>query len=127
MLHRLRAGHDLGGWLRRVTANVALKRLRRERSVWTRAWRALRLTPVEESPPAEAALLVHEEGQTLLAALQRLPVNERMVASMRFLDDLSQVEIARTLSFSEGYVSKLLARAKRRLRDAQWEVDDETA
>jgi RNA polymerase sigma-70 factor (ECF subfamily) len=43
---------------------------------------------------------------------------------MHVLDGLSQREIARTLDLSEGYVSKLLARAWSKLRAAGWEVDE---
>ena len=43
---------------------------------------------------------------------------------MKLLDGKSGKEIADTLVMSEGYVSKLLARAWQRLRKAGWEVDD---
>jgi DNA-directed RNA polymerase specialized sigma subunit len=42
---------------------------------------------------------------------------------MRYLDGMSQTNIAKALGLSEGYVSKLLARALQSLRALDWEVD----
>ena len=116
--------HDLGPWLHRVTANLAISRLRRERSllgklqaIWTTAERA----------DHETAVRVVERKQTasrVLDALGSLPPRERVVICMKVLDGASQREIARTLDMSEGYVSKLIQRSLGRLAAAGWEVDD---
>jgi RNA polymerase sigma factor (sigma-70 family) len=118
---------DLGGWLYRVTVNTALSRLRRERSVFGRVMRALRAEEEPRAPSAEAILGEHEEAAAAMRALAALPPKERVVLSMKVLDGMSQQEIARTLSMSEGYVSKLAARAWQRVRAAGWEVDDAEA
>jgi RNA polymerase sigma-70 factor (ECF subfamily) len=60
-----------------------------------------------------------------MEALERLPPKERVVLSMRLVDDKSQREIAAVLGLSEGYVSKLLSRAKEQVKREGWEVDDE--
>ena len=55
-------------------------------------------------------------------ALQSLPGQERVVLALKILDGLSQREIAALLSLSEGYVSKLVARATARLGAKGWKV-----
>ena len=55
--------------------------------------------------------------------LKKLPAKERVVVCMKYLDGRSQQEIAKTLGFSKGYVSKLVARALDRIRASGWEVD----
>ena len=67
---------------------------------------------------------IREQAQRTLVALQALPTRQRIVACMRFLDEKSQREIAATLQLSEGYVSKLLARASERLRRVALEIGD---
>jgi RNA polymerase sigma-70 factor (ECF subfamily) len=123
-LPNLDDAHDLGAWLNRVTANLAISRLRRERSLlgklhalWSIAGRA----------DTETALHVVERKQLagqVLDALRTLSPRERVIICMKVLDGASQREIARTLDVSEGYVSKLLQRSMQRLAAAGWEVDD---
>ena len=65
-----------------------------------------------------------DDAAAAMRLLNTLPPKERMVLSMQVLDGHSQREIAWMLGFSEGYVSKLLARAWKSIRAAGWEVDD---
>ena len=115
-------GQDLGAWLYRVTANCALARLRSERS-WLR-----RLTHLFDPPPPvelpDDAHARKQDAAAALALLATLPPKERLIISMHLLDGHSQRDIAATLGFSEGYVSKLMARAWARIRAAGWEVSD---
>lgn len=115
---------DLGGWLYRVTANLSLKRLRRDQSVvgWLR--RAYAAAP-ERAPAPDALFEGHEQAASAMATLRALPPRERMVICLKVLDGKSQREIAEALSMSEGYVSKLAARAWARIRASGWEVDDD--
>lgn len=113
---------DLGAWLYRVTANVALGRLRRETG-WTRALTHWFLPTPPPTQPDEW-LELDEEARAALHALQALPARERLVVTMHVLDGRSQRDIARALSLSEGYVSKLLTRAWDQLRARGWEVAD---
>jgi len=57
-----------------------------------------------------------EERAWLLPALGALPEQERMVVRLRFVDDLTQSEIARRLGISQMQVSRLLRRALDRMR-----------
>ncbi|MFO0726254.1 MAG: sigma-70 family RNA polymerase sigma factor [Myxococcota bacterium] len=116
---------DLGGWLYRVTVNLSLDRLRRERS-WVGRFSTLFAAGRPEEAPALDVLF--EEREDLLRAMQameRLPAKERVVLSMRVVDDKPQREIAQILGLSEGYVSKLLDRAKTKVKSEGWEVRDE--
>ncbi len=106
-------------WLYRVTANLAISRIRSESSMLTRIKRWAGAGRVQES--AEAPVLRRETAALALAALQSLPAQQRVVMCMRLLDDKSQREIAQVLALSEGYVSKLYARARQTLTEAGWE------
>jgi RNA polymerase sigma factor (sigma-70 family) len=111
---------DLGGWLYRATANLAISRLRRDRSWVARissAWRALQ---DDAAPSAEIIVVRREEAARALASLQKLPPVERVVLTMKLLDGKSQRDIAETLALSEGYVSKLLRRGLDRVRADGW-------
>jgi len=56
-----------------------------------------------------------ENHFAFIAELSRLPEREREVARLRFVEDLTQVEISQRLRVSQMHVSRSLARAVRRL------------
>lgn len=114
---------DLGAWLYRVTANEAVSRLRRERSFTAKLARLF--TGAEDVPAADHDFDRREETLLVERALRGLPDRERVVTCMWAVDGLAQRDIAKTLGLSEGYVSKLLARARERLRARGWEVSDD--
>jgi RNA polymerase sigma-70 factor, ECF subfamily len=115
---------DLGGWLYRVAANLSLSQLRRSRSVLRRFLPAYGRDLPAIEPPLDVAFEEREAANAALATLRTLPPRERVVLCMKVLDGKSQREIARTLALTEGYVSKLYARAWQRVRAAGWEGDD---
>ncbi len=116
---------DLGGWIYRVATNAALSRLRRERSVLRSVHRLFSDDELEEAP--EDRVEMSENAREAEKLLETLPPKERIALSMKVLDGRSQREIADLLGHSEGYVSKLLARAWERIRAAGWEMDDAEA
>ena len=120
-LGRLEVREDLAGWLYRVTANLAVSRLRRERSFLGLGERLLATVRGSEDERSSTRVAAH----AALGMLSKLPDRERVVLCMNVLDGLSGREIARTLSLSEGYVSKLLDRARARVRQAGWEWRDD--
>jgi RNA polymerase sigma factor (sigma-70 family) len=113
---------DLAGWLYRVTANLAMYRLRRENRFLKRLARLFSVERGVERP--DEVFSLDEQAAAVLGLIRALPPRERVVLSMRYLDGKSGREIARSLRVSEGYVSKLLARAVERVRAQGWEVED---
>jgi RNA polymerase sigma factor (sigma-70 family) len=116
---------DVGAWLYRVATNLALSQLRRRR--WLRWWIEQREPPPMATTDLapDCAAEQRQAARRALETLSALPARERIVACMRLLDGKSQTEIAETLSLSEGYVSKLLARAWTRIRAAGWDGQDD--
>lgn len=120
-LARLTGLEDVGAWLYRVTVNEALSRLRRERSFGAKV-KQLLFGEEETRPGADHDFERHEKTLLVERALAALPDLERAVVCLWALDGRAQKDIARTLSLSEGYVSRLLARATERLEKRGWEV-----
>jgi RNA polymerase sigma-70 factor (ECF subfamily) len=115
-LPSLKEQENLGPWIRRVAANACLTRLKREGSVWQRVSSALRAGgKTENRQTPEKRVAVQQDLQRVFDQLDLLPAKERMVFSMRYLDEMTQQDIADALSLSKGYVSKLLSRTNQRL------------
>ena len=72
---------------------------------------------VDAVPSPEAALLGSEQREELLAALDRLPEQDREVIACRFLLELSERETAAALGCRRGTVKSRLSRALDRLRE----------
>ena len=117
LLEHLDEIDDVAAWLYRVSAHVAISHLRREQSLLTRVRRSWSQQRQHVDPPQEEGLELSEQARDALARLRSLPPRERVIVCMKALDGKSQREIAHTLSLSEGYVSKLLARAWQRMLD----------
>jgi RNA polymerase sigma-B factor len=66
----------------------------------------------------DAGIALTDDRVTLSAALEVLTRREQLLLRMRFIDDLSQSAIAAELGVSQMQVSRLLARALSRLRQA---------
>jgi len=113
---------QLGGWLYRVTVNLCLTRLRRDR--FRRS--VLRVWRVEEraSSTPERDAGTRDELEKVLGTIASLPPKERVVLTMLHLDGRSQIEIAQVLGHSKGYISKLVERGRARVRAAGWESRD---
>ncbi len=124
-LPRLKDQDDLAPWLFRVTANVAISKIRRESALGKlKAVFQLAGDERDEDAAPDDQISRKEDSQAALALLRRLPAKERVVLSMKLLDGKSQREISEALSMSEGYVSKLVARGIERVKAAGWEVSD---
>ena len=68
------------------------------------------------SADAEDAIEACEDRALLRRSLGSLDVREREVVCLRFVGDLSQIEIARRLHISQSQASRLLAGALEKLR-----------
>ena len=63
-------------------------------------------------------LLANDERRWLLAALEGLRYDDRLVISARYLLGLSEAEMAEVLGIARGTVKSRLSRAMSRLRAA---------
>ena len=59
-----------------------------------------------------------ELGEAIAPAFQALPDREQMILKLRFIDDLTQSEIAEKIGVSQMHVSRLLRRSLNQLSDA---------
>lgn len=99
-------------WLRQVSRNLAIDRLRSSK----------RLDVVADVPehgePAtqQGDVEDRERASQVAEALATLPDRQRVALTLFHFEDLSQVEVAEALSCSVEAVESLLSRARRRLK-----------
>lgn len=108
-LHRLWSPRKFGAWLLRITYRLALNNLRQRQ-------RRAAETLDPDMPERPAAPKLSETSLDLVALLDRLPMQERVVVSLRYLDGLSLAEVAQVTGRPTGTVGKQLSRAYARLR-----------
>ena len=72
----------------------------------------------DAAPSPEASLLSAETRETLIAAVNELPEDQRTVIALRFFAGLSEHEVAEALGLPEGTVKSRSARALDRLRES---------
>ena len=117
-LGRFRRGAPFRPWLLQIVANEARNR---RRSAGRRANLALRLAdearPGDAVPSPEAELLSDARRAELLAAVEALREEERLVVSCRFFLGLSEDETAQTLGLKLGTVKSRTSRALAQLRE----------
>ena len=117
-LPRFRAGAPFRPWLLRIVANEARNRrvaAGRRAGLALRAAEAAPRASVEPSP--EASALAAEGRDELLAALNGLRDDDRLVVAYRYFFDLSEAEMATALGCARGTVKSRLSRALGRLRE----------
>jgi RNA polymerase sigma factor (sigma-70 family) len=117
-LGRFRAGEPVRPWLLRIVANEARNR---RRSAGRRARLQLRAeregTSGDAAPSPEGEALAGIERGRLLAAIDGLPDQFRLVVACRYLLDLSEEETAAALDLRRGTVKSRTARALDRLKE----------
>lgn len=115
-LHRFRTGAAFRPWLLTIIGNQARNhrrgRLRRE-SV---ALRVAEGVAGRQAASAEDDVLAKERRAELLAAIERLRLEDREVITLRWFGDLSEAEMAALLGHPHGTVKSRLSRAMARLR-----------
>jgi RNA polymerase sigma-70 factor (ECF subfamily) len=122
-LARFRRGAPFRPWLLAIVANEARNRRRAEGRREGLALRAASELHVHElpsggaAPSPEGSAIAAEERAELLAALERLSDDDRLVLSCRYLLDLGEQETGEVLSLRRGTVKSRTARALGRLRE----------
>ncbi|KPP96249.1 RNA polymerase sigma-70 factor, ECF subfamily [Erythrobacter sp. HL-111] len=105
----------LGPWLKRVTVNLAIDRLRVRRrhsgedDVPERA---------DEAPLADEALAADEEGALARALIAGLPDRQRAAIVLTYYEDLANAEAAGIMEMNIKAFESLLHRARAALRKA---------
>ena len=116
-LRRFRPGAPFRPWILQIVANEARNR---RRSAGRRAALVMRSAadaPLGDAAPSpEAAILSGEQHEELLAAVNGLREEDRLVIACRYFLELSEEETAATLGWKRGTVKSRLSRALERLR-----------
>jgi RNA polymerase sigma factor (sigma-70 family) len=116
-LRRFRAGAEFRPWLLRIVANAARNRRRSRNRRTALTLRAAADRPANGAAPSpEVAVLAAERRALLLAAVERLSLEDRDVIVMRWFGELSEAEMAAALDCPRGTVKSRLSRAMTRLR-----------
>jgi RNA polymerase sigma factor (sigma-70 family) len=111
--HQRRDDGDTRAWTFTILHNLAINRLRQK----TRRGRHIDLDDAEESAMARRA--AQEDGlreTDIMAAVSRLPEDQRCVLLLISVEELSYADAARVLDVPIGTVMSRLARARERLR-----------
>ena len=117
-LRRFRRGTPFRPWLLAIVANEARNRRRsagRRHALALRA--AAEIRPGDAAPSPEAAVLSRERQDLVLAAVNRLSEEHRLVVACRYFLDLSEAETASVLGIRTGTVKSRLSRALEHLRE----------
>ena len=114
----LTSGPSIKPWLYRVVVNSCYSKLRQEIPHRDRRAADGQLAELA-SPDTDPATLAQqsEVSETVLAALQRLPVSLRVPVVLRYYADLSERDIARAIGRRPGTVKSRLHEARRRLAE----------
>ena len=111
------AGEDQLPWMRRIARNEALRLLDRRRKGGEREVlddeTALAIVPDGEAEEEREQLLLRLDVDQVV---KRFSIDDRRLLALRYVEDLSQPEVARQLGIPEGTVKVRLHRLRRRLR-----------
>ena len=115
-LDRFRDGEPFRPWLLRIVVNTARNR---RRSAGRRNGLRLRVEAMRSrdaaAPSAESAVVAAEQRRRLLAAMNALSPDDRLVIGARYFLDLPEAEIAALAGVARGTVKSRLSRARARL------------
>ncbi|GGO12794.1 RNA polymerase sigma factor [Microbispora rosea subsp. aerata] len=104
---RIRDRSSLDGYVRRAMVNINI-------SWWRR--RKLEEFPSEELPDVPVQQDSRHRYDELEQALDRLPARQRTAIVLRYYEDMTEPEIARTLGISVGTVKSSVSRGMAKLR-----------
>ncbi len=111
-------------WLLTIAVNLARDHVRSRRAgfwkrVLTHGTDAQELADAlpDRRPGVDQALVAREQVAAVWTALDRLPERQRMVFTLRFVNDLSLEQIASTMGTTVGTVKTQLSRAVATLRE----------
>ena len=109
--NRIRDPEAAIGYLRTTVVNLSRSRMRHRMVVQKHAPK-----PMPDAPSAEHGALEHLERDRLIRALGRLPNRQRECLVLRYYADMSEAQIAETMSISPGAVKSHASRGMAALR-----------
>lgn len=122
-IQRFRFESDFYTWLYRIAVNCAITyRKKRNRHIHAHIGEAgnqengKTYTPSDSAPGPEKKLMNHEIKQQIEMNLDRLPLMQRVVFTLRFLQDFRIKEIANIINCSEGTVKNYIFRSTQKMR-----------
>jgi RNA polymerase sigma-70 factor (ECF subfamily) len=122
VLHRQREPNDWRAYLYRIAHNLVIDSLRKHPHMLEEADELL---VDERNDPAERAEIA-EEQHRLRKAIARLTPEQQQVVVLKFIQEMSNAEIARILDKPEGAVKALQHRALANLREWLGEARGDT-
>jgi RNA polymerase sigma factor (sigma-70 family) len=116
-MNRFRPGAPFRPWILQIVANEARNRRRSAGRRTALVMRSAAEAPSGEAAPSpEAATVSGEQRDELLAAVNELREEDRLVIACRYFLELTEEETAATLGWRRGTVKSRLSRALGRLR-----------
>ncbi len=117
-LDRFRSGASFKPWLLRIVSNQARNRRRSAGRRLDLATRVGANRPSGDAAPSpEGTVLADEDKDRLLAAVNKLKEEDRLIISYRYFLELSEAETAALMRRPKGTVKSRLSRALARLRE----------
>lgn len=117
---KLRASSNIKGWLFTILKNIWLNQLRK----WRNGPEMLHVDVnniadkiVKLSKDSHDLYVSKMDAENVRAAIERLPAESRKIILLREFEELSYLEIARTLNCPVGTVMSRLGRARAQLRE----------
>jgi RNA polymerase sigma factor (sigma-70 family) len=105
------AGGGLGGWLRRISTNACLDRLRRPRFVSDEAL----AEHADNAPPADRVIDGERRRAAVAASILALPDRQRAAIVLTYYEGVSNAEAASILGIGVKALESLLVRARQAL------------
>ncbi len=109
-------------WLYRLTSNVCIDFLRRQKRRSAMSFsvsdedNALELQIADPEPGPEEQAIQRDDQNTIAGAMEQLDEEYRLILTLRTVEELSYEQIAHILDVKVGTVKSRLARARNKLR-----------
>jgi RNA polymerase sigma factor (sigma-70 family) len=102
-------------WLYRVASNLCTDRLRKYSGKRRMEDIDAVAEPMDQAPSVEADLIGRDRAAALQGALENLPKRQREAVTLRYLQELTNPEVAEIMDVSVEAVESLISRGKRAL------------
>lgn len=115
-LHTLRKGEMLGIWLKSIALNLCLDLVQHDRAYVDENDVAENIRSADASP--EQHLLASERRRFITESIDRLPLRQRIVFRMMYVDGYTYKEIKAATGLSNRQVKSYLESARQKLKQA---------